>query len=174
MPQLIGAFVAYKLIKQLSLDWEEWDAYKLGLIDNKGNTLKKAKTKEEKDSMDYSLRLVKNVKKLIERLPFGKTRLGTLAAAMYLLKEDLGVENNVDFDLEMKKYINIDDTIIIEGTPSEYLINGKYVNIDTDQMYYISEFEEPVSIEMGIPLYKLTDLKTKEQHIVSQYDIRRI
>lgn len=174
MGQVIGAFVAYKLIKQLALPWEEWDAYKLGLIDDKGKTLKKAKTKEEKNAMDYSLRLVKNVKKLIEKLPFGKTRLGTLAAALFLLKEDLGVENDTEFDVEMAKFINIPKNMISEEVRFPYLSFGTYVSETSGAMYHLQEDQEPYTVYLNVPLYKVVNLKTREYTIVSEQDIRRV
>ena len=173
MGKLLGTLVAYKLIKQLSMPWKEWDAFKLGLIDKDGKTIKKAKTKEEKDAMDYSIRLVKNVKKLVERLPLGKTRLGTLAAALFLLKENLGIKDDIDFDTEILNYINI-DTIINENILNNLLFSGKYVSIETNSMYHIKEDTEPYTTYIGIPLYKVVDLKTRKNIIISKEDVRKI
>lgn len=174
MARLIGAFVAYKLIKQLATPWIEWDAYKLGLIDDKGKTLRKAKTPEEKEVMDHSMRLVKNVKKLIELIPFGRSKIGTLAAAMWLLKEDQGVIDDKDFDAEIEKYINIPKNMVIEAEQDKFLPHGKYVHNDTNAMYHITENKEPDTNYLNVPLYRVRDLKTREYTIVSEDDIRRV
>ena len=48
---VVDTVVAYKFIKILSTPWKKTDAYKLGIIDDKGTVLKKRKdlkTSEEK------------------------------------------------------------------------------------------------------------------------------
>ena len=40
---VIDTYIVYKIISILVKDWDEQDAYKLGIIDNKGKVLKKAK-----------------------------------------------------------------------------------------------------------------------------------
>lgn len=169
MGKIVGAFIAYKIIKQLATPWEEWDAYKLGLIDKDGKTLKKAKTKEEKEAMDYSVRMVKNIKKLVQKIPGGRTRLGTLAAALFLLKEDLGVLDDQDFDVEIRKYINIPNMIIEDVQP----LDGMYVNEETGSMYHLKDIE-PFASELNVNLYRVRNIETRSYDIVSEDDIRRV
>ena len=40
---VVDTVVAYKFIRLLSTPWEKTDAFKLGIIDDKGNILKKRK-----------------------------------------------------------------------------------------------------------------------------------
>ena len=39
----VDAFIAYKFIKILTTPWKETEAYKLGIIDENGNVLRKRK-----------------------------------------------------------------------------------------------------------------------------------
>ena len=82
----------YQFIKRLTTPFDKTDAYKLGLIDSKGKRLKKAETKEEQDAVGYFDRLVFNIKRLLEKVPGGSSRLGSYAAAMWLIKEHNGKE----------------------------------------------------------------------------------
>lgn len=173
MAKLVGAFIAYKMIKQLSMKWTSWDAYKLGLIDDKGNTLKSAQTPKEKEAMDYSIRMVKNIKKMIEKLPFGQTRIGTLAAAMFLLKEE--INGDEDYDLVMQEYINIDENILSEfGDIEPILTSGKWVNIETGAMYHLSEDQLPDEMYISVPLYRVKNIETRKYTIVSEDCIRKL
>jgi hypothetical protein len=89
-----GAFdllLIYQFIKRISTPFDKQEAYKLGIIDNKGEKLKDPETKEEKNAYGYLDRLIFNLKKLIEKVPGGKSRLGSFAAALYLIRE--GHEN---------------------------------------------------------------------------------
>ena len=63
---IFNAFVAYKFIKILSTPFNQTDAYKLGIIDDKGKILKKMKnlkTGEEKKAYTIFHRLIWNLKK---------------------------------------------------------------------------------------------------------------
>jgi hypothetical protein len=80
--------VAYLLINPI----ENTAAYKLGLIDIDGKTVRKAVTREEKKSTSMLHRLSWNLKRLIGLIPGGSTKIGSAAAAFLLMKE--AVENN--------------------------------------------------------------------------------
>lgn len=86
-------FLLY-FLKKLVTPFIKTDAYKLGLIDETGARLKKIKdlkTTAEKNALTRLDILVFNIKRLIERLPLGKTKLATLATALFLLRESNGL-----------------------------------------------------------------------------------
>ena len=66
-------FITYKIISNLVTDWEDFDAFEHGIIDNKGKLLRKyktLKTNEEKDSYTLFNRLIFNVKRFTARLQY--------------------------------------------------------------------------------------------------------
>ena len=81
--------LVYQFLKRLTTPFNETPAFDLGIIDERGNRIKSKdlKTTEEKNAYGYFDRLVFNVKKLLERLPGGKNRLASYAAALFLIKE---------------------------------------------------------------------------------------
>ena len=79
--------LAYNFIKRLVTPFDETDAFKLGIIDERGKKIKDPKTKEEELSFSTFNRLIFNIKKIIERLPGGKTKLASYGAALFLIKE---------------------------------------------------------------------------------------
>ena len=85
-------YLTYKFIKALVQPFNKTDAYKLGIIDDEGNILKKKrelKTDEEKKAYGFFHRMVWNLKKLIQKVPIIGKSLGSLASATYLFfKED--------------------------------------------------------------------------------------
>ena len=91
---MIGAAVdlwmVYSFIRRLIAPFTEWEAYKLGIIDERGNVLKKRKElrrQEELRAFGVFDILVLNLKKLLEKLPAGQTRLASYAAALWLIRE---------------------------------------------------------------------------------------
>ena len=84
-------FFVYQFIKRLVTPFENTDAYKLGIIDKDGKVLRKRsslKTKEEKEAYTLSDTLVFNLKKVLGKVPGGKTKFGTFTAALFLMKEE--------------------------------------------------------------------------------------
>lgn len=117
MSKLINAFVMYNFVKLLVTPFNKTEAYKLGIIDEKGKYLKKQKdlvNTQERMASNIFTRLVWNIKKLVEKVPFGKSTLGSLTAALFLLKEET-------------RKMGIDD-IYIDDAFQEYML--KEHNID--------------------------------------------
>lgn len=87
MADVADLVLIYQFIKRLTTPFNKTEAYNLGLIDEKGKRLKKAQTSEEKKAMGYFDRLVFNIKRLLERLPGGSSRIASYGAALWLIKE---------------------------------------------------------------------------------------
>lgn len=85
----LDATTVYRLVKLMSSDYTKWPAYKTGVMDAEGKiiTPKKERTKEQKESFTLLHRLIRNIKNLISKLPFGKSLFGSLTAAYFLLRE---------------------------------------------------------------------------------------
>jgi len=88
---VFDAVVTYQFIKLVSQDFTEWKAYELGIIDEDGNVVRKRrslKTTEEKNSFTSFHVVIKNLKKILEKTPFGKSKLLSFASALLLMKEN--------------------------------------------------------------------------------------
>jgi len=85
---IVDAVLTYQFIKKLITPFNKMPAYALQLIDENGNFLKRRNnyTSQEKKALGLFDIMVINLKKLIAKVPFGKTRIATLAAAMMLLR----------------------------------------------------------------------------------------
>jgi hypothetical protein len=88
--KMIDLFLVYSFIRRLATPFSDWDAYKLGIIDEKGNILKKRKelrrSEEQKAFGTFDL-MILNIKKLLEKVPGGQSRLASYAAALFLIRE---------------------------------------------------------------------------------------
>jgi len=83
-------YFVYQFLKKLVTPFEKTEAFKLGIIDKDGKILKKRRdleTKEEKSAYNLSDTLVWNLKKILGKIPLGKSKLASYAAALYLIKE---------------------------------------------------------------------------------------
>ena len=90
MSQIIDNLIAYRVLSMLVKPFIETEAFKLGIIDAQGKNLIKSKdftTQEQKNAYNYLTRLVFNMKRIINKLPGGESKLKNLVAAFFLVKE---------------------------------------------------------------------------------------
>jgi hypothetical protein len=87
MARIIDNIIALRIAYLLITPIENTDAFKLGLIDADGKTVRKAKTTEESNATSMLHRLCWNLKRIIGLVPGGSTRIGSLAATWLLMKE---------------------------------------------------------------------------------------
>jgi len=79
--------LAYNFIKRLVTPFDETDAFKLGVIDERGKKIKNPENAKEELAFSTFNRLIFNIKKIVERLPGGKSKLASYGAALFLIKE---------------------------------------------------------------------------------------
>lgn len=100
----------YQFIKRLTTPFKNTDAFKFGIIDKDGKKLKSPETTEEENAYGYFDRLVFNIKRLLEKLPGGKSRLSSYAAALFLIKESTNVkEHYTEEELMQGLYESMND-----------------------------------------------------------------
>lgn len=90
MAQVIDSYIAYRVLSMLYRPFVETDAFKLGIIDAEGNVLIRPShftTTEQKNAYTYLHRVVFSLKRLLNKLPGGDSKLKNLIAALYLVKE---------------------------------------------------------------------------------------
>ena len=91
MARIVDNLIAYRIVKMLATPFDETDAFEQGIIDAKGKVLKKAsqlKSQKEKEAYTFLHRLVFNLKRIINRLPGGESKIKNVVAALYLIKEE--------------------------------------------------------------------------------------
>jgi hypothetical protein len=98
----VDTIIALRVLWILVTPIENTEAFKLGLIDKDGKTVRKAKTKEENAATSPLHRMVWNLKRIIGMVPGGSTRIGSLAAGYLMMKES--VEQGWT-DQQVKQYV---------------------------------------------------------------------
>lgn len=119
MARIVDNLIAYRVLMMLVTPFEDSDAFKLGIIDKTGKNLIKSsnlKTDEEKSAYTYLHRLVFNLKKILNRLPGGDTKLKNIVAALWLLKETYEGRHNSALLEESMKSIVESNVILVEET----------------------------------------------------------
>lgn len=93
---MLDLYALYSFLKRLTTPYEKWPAFKLGIIDKDGQIIKKQRnTIEERNAFGPWDRTVLRIKNMLDKLPAGKTRLGSYAAALYLMREGVTVDSDL-------------------------------------------------------------------------------
>ena len=201
MGRAIDLFVTYRFLKLLTTPFEKQDAFKLGVIDKDGNRIRQPKstkpavelaTSELKNAYTILHKLVFNVKKLFNKVPGLRTKVGTYAAALFLLKDTFkeSVDDPDVFEKEFMKYLK-EEGVELDNSISEEVIGfgeilpkGNYVlkqDILNKQEEELSakkgdkviayEDESPVDTILGVEIFPVIHVKTQEKIYVSLEDI---
>lgn len=124
---VVDIALIYSFLKRLVTPFVQWDAYKLGMIDASGKVIvsKKDRTPQQDNSWGYFDRLVANLKKLLEKIPGGKTRIASFAAALLLIREQNIDENDLDLlEERLLHYMNEAQIISEEMTAGSGAVAG--------------------------------------------------
>ena len=204
MGRAVDLFVTYRFIKLLTTPFKKTDAYKLGIIDENGHRVMKQVTRSKKEPAvplnndetknAYTIlhKLIFNIKKLFARVPGLRTKVGTYAAALFLLKDTFKehVEDPDMFEKEFMKYLkennieldrDISEEVIGFGEvlpKGEYVLKNDILNKEEEELTAkkgdkVIAFadESPIDTVLGVEIFPVVHVKTQEKIYVSLEDI---
>lgn len=134
----VDNLMAFKFLYLLVQPFDKTKAFKLGVIDADGKLLIKSKdqTKEQKEAYDYLDRLVFNLKRLIGKLPGGKTMLASFIAALYLVREEKMTNSQIEerFNEILSKITEqeitlVEETLLVEEFLEMYTEDGAVASV---------------------------------------------
>ena len=204
MGRAIDLFVTYRFIKILVTPFKEQDAYKLGVIDKDGNRILIPGTNKptilntikEKNSYTVLHKLVFNIKKIFAKVPGLRTKLGSYAAALFLLKDTF--KEDVDpkmWELEFMKYlkennIELDNTISEEVTLDDGKLPKGIYKLANDITFDKEDADSPDALEgdevqvfepvaptdtvLGVEIFPVIHIPTQSKIFVSAEDITEV
>lgn len=201
MGRAVDLFVTYRFLKLLTTPFENMDAYKLGIIDEKGNRILKDKstkpavelsTTELKNAYTILHKLVFNIKKIFNKIPGLRTKVGTYAAALFLLKDTFKEEVS-DPDVFEKEFIKFlkEEGIELDNEITENVIGfgeqlpkGKYrlkqdiLNKEEEELtakkgdiVIAFDDEAPIDTILGVEIFPVVHERTQEKIYVSLEDL---
>ena len=205
MGRAIDLFVTYRFIKLLVTPFKDTDAYKLGIIDENGLRMKEPgtdkatilRTTKEKDSYTILHKLVFNINKIFQKVPGLRTKVGTYAAALFLLKDTLRehVDDPQVFEKEFLKYLKengyeLDDTIAEEVTLEDGKLPKGIYKLTQDIAFDEEDADTPDALEgdeiqvfeaiaptdtiLGVDVFPVIHVPTQSKIFVSAEDIKEV
>ena len=202
MGRAIDLFVTYRFLRLLTTPFEKTDAFKLGIIDEKGNRIKLPKstkpavelsTSELQSAYTILHKLIFNIKKLFNKIPGLRTKVGTYAAALFLLKDTFKEsvddpdmfekefvkflkENNIELDDEISEDVIGFGDVLPKG---EYVLINDILNKEEEELsakkgdkVIAYDDEPPIDTILGVEIFPVIHVKTQEKIYVSLEDIK--
>jgi len=170
-------YYSFRFVKLLTTPWEETDAYKLGIIDEKGKRDRSVKLDNDEKKSAYTtfIRLVFNIKRLLEKVPGGRSTLASYAAALFLLKEKYSLSNStID---KILRECNIDPLDFLQEGCYWYVLENKQLSpgiyrlreerisnlnemlLPKDQVR-VEDDAYPVGEILGLDIYEVTHINS--------------
>ena len=204
MGRAIDLFVTYRFLRLLTTPFEDTQAYKLGIIDANGNRIMQKRikkpvvelvTSEQKNSYTILHKLVFNIKKIFAKVPGLRTKVGTYAAALFLLKDTFKEsvddpdmfekefvkylkENDIEFDNEISEEVIGFGEVLPKG---EYVLINDILNKEEEELSAAKgdkvvayEDEAPVDTILGVEIFPVIHIKSQEKIYVSLEDIEDV
>jgi hypothetical protein len=169
MSRVIDALIAYRLVKLLVTPFNKTDAYKLGIIDDKGKVLiKSKKITNQKQRKAYTLliRFVFNLKKLLRKVGIRGPIGSAAAAAIAFFKEEYG--NNPEVERVIYKHLKeqgfefkLDENYGEELSKGTYKVKHDIYNLEGDIVINIDEqidFKTVTDTILGYDVFKYKDV----------------
>ena len=183
----IDTVIVFRVLKLLTTPWKEQAAFEQGLIDEKGKrTKKKPNSSKEKDAYTFLHRLVFNLKRIMEMIPFGKSRIASYAAALFLIKEHAGIKGT-QLDKEVFKYLKetgqLEDEILEEFVPINKLQNERTYTLTRKMMIDEENYAErgdtiiqsgakPAGKIYGVSVFKMYNVDKEMMMHCTGHDLR--
>ena len=182
---VVDTVIVFRILKMMTRKWEEMDAYKFGLIDDNGKRIKsnKPKTSEEKNSFTLLHRLVFNLKRVLELLPFGRTRLASYAASLALLKENFNIDGE-SLERHFYQYLKENNLVLdlLEGHDNmNNLQKGKQYELrqsvwnEEDNIGYRGDQVQVLGKTdnvMGVDIYRVYNITQDQSMLITGHDIK--
>ena len=176
----------FRFIRMLVMDWKDWDAYKTGVIDENGKRNKSVRLDDDEKKSSYTpfIRLAANIKRLLSKIPGGSTKLGSFAAALFLIKEKYNLSDKqlnkiieecgidpLDIMLESSEWFVLKDGMLSPGIyrlSEDKVLNGTYDDIvNTKDQVRIHDDCYPVGDVFGIDIYEAEHIRTRQKVYVT-------
>ena len=182
---VIDTVIVFRILKMMTRKWEEMDAFKFGLIDANGKRIKGVKPKgsEQKNSFTLLHRLVFNLKRVLELLPFGRTRLASYAASLALLKEHFEIDGKY-LEESFYTYLKENDLVIdlLEGHNNmnnlqkgkEYELRQSVWN-EEDNIGHRGDYVQVLGktdTVMGVDIYRVYNRSQDQSMLITGHDVK--
>jgi hypothetical protein len=165
-------FYALRFLRLLTTPWKKTGAYKAGLVDEDGKVIRSPETSNEKSVYTIFHKLVFNIKRLMNKLPFGKKTITSYLASLYLIKEHTSLPDSIIASIIQEKFdCDVNEILMTESMQhnidlpvGEYILlddvllrSGNVLHVKGKRIIFKESLHETLAGEIfGIPVFRGT------------------
>jgi hypothetical protein len=175
-------FYAFRFLRLLTTAWEDTGAFKAGLLDKDGKVLRQPANPDERSVYNIFHKLVFNVKRLVNKVPFGKTTIASYLTALYLIKEHTSM-TDAEIQAVLSEATNVEFPALTESAenglmPGLFSLSRDLLHpataspiIRRGSLVEVADSVEPCGHILGQPIFEVFHLETKTVIKISPFDI---
>ncbi len=170
MGRVIDALIAYRVLKLLITPFNKTNAFKLGIIDDKGKVLIKSKdlpnSGPKREAYTLLIRFVFNLKRILSKVGIRGPLTTSAAAALAFFKEENG--QNLEVEKTVYKHLKengfefqLDENYGEPFIPGTYRVKRDITDLEGEVVININEeiiFEGNTDTIMGYDVFKYRDV----------------
>jgi hypothetical protein len=180
-----------RFLRLLTTPWEETGAFKAGIIDEDGKKIKKPSSSADKEVYNTFHRLVFSIKRLVNKIPGGKSKFGSYVAALLLIKEKLELtDKSIERIIEACGIDRLDILaessqwfILPEGnmSPGIYRMNedGKMLNLTCEEVckkgdrVRVENECHPIENICGLDIFEVIHMPTNQKIYITSGELTK-
>ena len=175
--RIIDTLIVFRILKLLVTPFNKQKAYAFGFIDKDGKRITHKMrdgvkvrnvpfTKMEKSSMTMLHRLVFNLKRIIEKVPFGKTQFASYAVALALLKEHCDLSDEQGEELYEKFYRMLKDNELLHPDHITEAVNFPTLHEGTYHLRYrLDDYKPRTAVQVKGEIDKILGVSVYEGYV---------
>ena len=164
--------IVFQILKILTTPWQKQEAFKLGIIDKDGKTLKRRSDLSSRERGEYTLLhiFVFNLKRIFNKIAI-RSKIASYTAALFLTKEFVREETGsaeqaellereiwslIKENEEFKSPDLIQESLEIYSMP-RVVGRGVYRHKESGEVWSINEDLEPIGVCLGFDIFRFRD-----------------
>ena len=175
--RIVDTLIVFRILKLLVTPFNKQKAYTFGFIDKDGKRITHKMrdgvkvrnvpfTKMEKSSMTMLHRLVFNLKRIIEKVPFGKTQFASYAVALLMLKEHCGLSDEQGDELYEKFYRMLKDNELLHPDQIVEAVNFPTLHEGTYHLRHrLDDYKPRTAVQVKGEIDKILGVSVYEGYV---------
>ena len=175
--RIVDTLIVFRILKLLVTPFNKQKAFKFGFIDKDGKRIKEKivdgkkvknnpESKMEKSSLTLLHRLVFNLKRIIEKVPFGKTQFASYAVALLMLKEHCGLSDEQGDELYEKFYRMLKDSDLLHPDQIVEAVNFPTLHEGTYHLRYrLDDYKPRTAVQVKGEIDKILGVSVYEGYV---------
>jgi|TARA_B100000282_G_scaffold262080_1_gene211369 hypothetical protein len=175
--RIVDTLIVFRILKLLVTPFNKQKAFKFGFIDKDGKRIKEKivdgkkvknnpESKMEKSSLTLLHRLVFNLKRIIEKVPFGKTQFASYAVALLMLKEHCGLSDEQGDELYEKFYRMLKDNELLHPDQIVEAVNFPTLHEGTYHLRHrLDDYKPRTAVQVKGEIDKILGVSVYEGYV---------